>query len=61
MVYNAGNLFTFGGSYLMKIGFNSVNIININEKCPNDCNSNGICDKSFGCKCKDGFFSKDCY
>ena len=60
MVYNGGNFYMFGGSYLENEGFDKVYITNINNKCPNNCNNNGICNKQFGCKCNKGYFLKDC-
>ena len=60
MIFNSGYLVTFGGSYLMQEEFNTISLININDKCPNKCSNNGICHEKFGCRCNEGFFLKDC-
>ncbi len=34
--------------------------MNITNLCPNNCNSNGFCNKKIGCICYESFFESDC-
>lgn len=60
MVFFRGSLYTFGGCEMFKACFNSVQVINISDICPNRCSRHGTCSNQLGCFCDKGFILGDC-
>ena len=40
--------------------FNDINILNLEEPCPNGCTGNGSCKSKVGCRCFNDFILHDC-
>ena len=59
-VFFRGHIYSFGGCQLYQYCFNDIFIMNVNDWCPNKCNSKGICKKELGCACNIGFTEHDC-
>ena len=50
-------IYSFGGCELLSTCYNTMNVFNDNDPCPNNCNSNGVCRNGM-CMCSSGFSGK---
>jgi hypothetical protein len=55
-----GSLVSYGGCEMNIKCFNDINLLNLDEPCPNDCSGNGSCKNKIGCECKNDFILHDC-
>jgi len=60
MRFFRGALVSFGGCEMQKKCFSDINILNIENACPDDCSGNGFCKSKSGCQCNNDFILHDC-